>query len=229
MDRTKKLQDNIRLASASGAVAAGQYAALRFNELQASNFLPPWLPLIIALILTAVLQQLLEHLLSSILESSRLIRKLFLQRQYIEGLWVDVGRTGNQIVAIGYSTISFSDGQYKFSGEDFDIDSGVRGYYRIDLIAYEWPVLKYTFVYTTSTEESNGYGEAQFSDTESTPPKCNGFCHIFKTGSRFTFESFRVIDRKLIYEAKHGRLQMAQINKYLQDFHDINIEILPEC
>lgn len=228
MDRTKKLQENIKLASSSGAVAAGQYAALRFTELEASNYLPAWLPLVIALILTAVLQQLLEYLLGSILENSRPVRKLFLQRQYIEGLWVDIMRAGNQIVNIGYSTISYSDGQYQFSGEDFEIDSGVRGHYRIDLVAYEWPVLKYTFVYTTSTDESSGYGEAQFSDTESTPPKFNGFCIIFKTGSRFTFESFRVIDRKLILEAKRGRLQMAQITNYLQDFHNIEIKISPQ-
>jgi hypothetical protein len=119
------------------------------------------------------------------------------QLQYIEGLWFDIIEKDEKIVSVGYSIISYSEGKYQVTGEDFSTKnealfsssqllSETCGHFKYNSVNFDGRSLNYTCTYNGG---SNIYGEAQFNNNLS---KYNGYFIHLSNGERFTYEGFPV-------------------------------------
>jgi hypothetical protein len=224
-DRPKQLNTVIDFAATTGSIAASQYMLNWFTSLQQDRNLYDWIPIIFVVITFAIAKTIFKYLLKLLLESSRFLRKwIFFQDQYVEGLWFDIIRKNEEINSIGHSTISYSDGKYQVSGEDFSVDGEsifqsssssqvspeVRGHFHFESTVSDWPMLKYIFIYNGGTR---GYGEAEFINNNIVA-KYNGYFVHLATGERFTYESFLVKGCEI---KSIGLINKDSILKYLKE------------
>ncbi len=215
MDRTKRIQQAVSVLSVGASVVAAQQAATWLSAHQQQ--LPGWLSPVTAVVVYTIGSLVLRFLLELLLESFQPLRRLLLGNQFIEGIWFEIISQNNIPVGIGHSEIIFSDGKFRFGGEDFMLNGSDKGHFRADLIELSWPVLKYKYTYETGEHKDSGYGEAQFLERGDGPPlKYAGAFVNLRDGSRYMFESFRIEDRELL-ERFHADLgKQGTVHQYLE-------------
>jgi hypothetical protein len=167
--------------------------------------------------------QLLRNGLELTFDSSRILRRLFLGKQLIEGTWLDLLKRGTDPVGYGFSRLEYDGSSVRLGGEDFLLDGTAQGHYQADLVELEWPKIRYKYTYQSSADagvSSQGYGEAQFIERDGPPTHYVGFFFDLVEGKRISFEGWRVTDRALLSElddvAARRSAIVAYFAKYLE-------------
>lgn len=214
MDRIKRVTTAVTTISVGSAVIVGQQGAAWLTEYQAK--FPPWWSPVAAVVLFFVTSQAVRIVLELALERITALRRFLLGDQFVEGVWFDLIFEGAALVSVGHSMIRYSDGKFRFGGEDFPLDGSGKGHFRIELSEFSWPTLKYTYVYESRSGAQQGYGVVQFIERFGPPVKYTGKCVNVSDGNRLTFESFRVLDKALLEKFEHEKLKDQIILGHLQ-------------
>jgi hypothetical protein len=182
-----------------------------------SKDLPPWFPPVVAIVVYSMGSLLIRFSLDLLLDNVKLLRRLILGKQFVEGIWFDLIFQNNVPIAVGHSEITFSDGKFLLGGEDFRIDGADKGHFRVDLVELSWPVLKYKYTYESTLHRDSGYGEAQFIERDNGPPlKYTGSFVSLKDGARFTFETIRIEDPELIQQFHRDLGRDGTVRRHLK-------------
>lgn len=214
MDRIKRVTAAVTTLSVGAAVVVGQQGAAWLAAHQA-NF-PAWGSPVAAVVLFFMTSQALRIALELALERITPLRRFLLGDQFAEGVWFDLIFEGAALVSVGHSMIKYADGKFCYGGEDFPLDGSGKGYFRVKLIECTWPTLEYTYVYETRGGDQQGYGALQFIERFGPPIKYTGKFVNRSDGKRFTFESFRVLDKGLLKEFEQEKLKEQVILTHLQ-------------
>lgn len=214
MDRVKRIGTAVTTLSVGTAVVIGQQGAAWLAAHQAK--FPSWGSPVAAVVLFFFTAQAFRIILDLALERLTALRRFLLGDQYVEGVWFDLIFEGASLVSVGHSMIKFADGKLFYGGEDFPLDGSGKGYYRIKLSDFSWPTLEYTYIYETRGGDQQGYGMLQFIERSGPPTKYAGKFVDRSDGKRFTFESFRVLDKAVLKDFEHEKLKEQVILAYLR-------------
>ena len=141
-----------------------------------------WLIIVIALSIA-----LSRYVLGIWFNHSKILRKLLIGNQFIEGTWFDTMKTESGIIEIGFSRIKYSQKKIDYWGEDYDLVNHQTSPYDAIMVKLEWPDFHYIYsAYRTDKDEENtkGYGKLSFERRPGNCPKKYTGKYIAFGGSR---------------------------------------------
>ena len=185
---------------------------------QLSSWLKAWLTepgagVLFAVVVIAASIELVKFFADTLFDHSRLLRRILLGDQYLEGTWFDIMRVAGKPSEVGLSWLSYEDWELKYAGEDYDLKYDAdnaelamthRFPYTAEKIVYlKDNKLLYKYVADRSDRddlEIAGYGELQFHPGEhGIPTRHSGHYYRPEGGGVFrkiSFEGFRLDERR---------------------------------
>jgi hypothetical protein len=210
-----------RVSQLSSALSVGIGVAIAqvFTDWILKKGLPPWFPLISALVVVITTFQLLQFTFDTIFEMSAGVRKLLLGREFVEGTWLDLLSHDGVPFAYGITRIVSTGASLRITGEDYDLDASSTGFYRIDMLMFEFPKIKYKYTYQKSDNPGlaqEGFGEIQFMERNGPPKKYAGFSFNLKDDRRVTFESWKVENKDIFVQLENPESEQKAILEFFK-------------
>ncbi len=221
MNRQKLVRD---LESALG-VAVGVVLSQQTSHLAKSWFPVPGVTAAFSIIVIAVAIVVIRFFAGSLFVRSRVLRRILMGNQYVEGTWFDIMRKNGEVAEIGFSRIIYTRAGVKFFGEDYALTMENGFPYRAELVQIEWPKLKY--VYTANRSDSadevtTGYGILDFLEERHGPPKkYSGKYFVLRGTDTVSFEGIRLHekhDKDLIHQLDDPLLRKQALSDLLEKY-----------
>src|SRR5262245_12221196 len=169
----------------------------------------PGVEVLFSVVVIAVSIELVKFFAESLFDHSRVLRRVLLGNEYLEGTWFDVMRVGGKLSEVGLSWFSYDDWELKYSGEDYALVSNAvnaelvvehRFPYTAEKIVHlKNNKLLYKFTADRSDRDDSeiaGYGELQLHPgARGVPTRYSGHYYRPEAGGVFrkiSFEGFRL-------------------------------------
>jgi hypothetical protein len=155
-------------------VTIGTVLAEQLSSWLKAWFAGPSAAVIFSVVVIGASIELVKFFADTIFDHWRLLRRLLLGDQYLEGTWFDIMHVAGKPSEVGLSWVSYEDWEIKYAGEDYNLkcDSDNveiamthRFPYTAEKIVYSKDnklLYKYTADRSDRDVEITGYGELQF-------------------------------------------------------------------
>lgn len=194
-------------------VAIGVVLAERLSSWLEAWLSKPGAVVLFSIVVISVGIELIRFVAETLFDHSRLLRRLLLGDQYLEGAWFDIMRVNGRPSEVGISYFRYDDWEIKYTGEDYDLKCD--GDCPDLAMAHQFPFTAETIVYAKDNKllykytaarsdrddvEVAGYGELQFHPNISgIPTRYSGHYYRPEGEGNFRkvcFQGFRLDDRK---------------------------------
>lgn len=210
MDRFDRLA---RLSSGIG-LACGVVLASATRTWLKDLSLPEWATLLIDFTVVSSCAVLIRLFAEGVLMTVRPLRRVLLNRQYVEGTWIDVIWSAGKVPRVGLIRIEPSGSSLRYCGENVDVNGHCRGTFTSEMVSLSWPELKFKYRSADTSASmmfSQGYGEIQFTERDGPPCRYVGHCVDAESGERHHLEGWRISNPDVLADLDDPERQHKRI------------------
>ena len=138
MDRYKSIS---QLSNAFGVALGVILANISTNWL--NQYSPPLLfSILFMLIVVGVSFQLTIFIFNTIFDRLKILRRLLLGHQYVEGTWIVEVFSNNNLMGIGITRFESANNSLRWSGLHYDLEGNIKGAVSGQIFELKWPLIK---------------------------------------------------------------------------------------
>lgn len=169
---------------------------------------------------------------NEIVRSVRLLRKIILGKDFIEGYWIDLNIDDENKVlrAISLVFVDYEDGSLVMGGEIYSCGGASIGNWRSTSCGYKNLILWYVYsreVVFKKKEKAKGRGELCFTTDKGSPKSYYGSFYDTKTETEISVEGIKVTsrqeERKLTTAEGRKEIVKAYVSQFLQNHKNYSI------
>lgn len=145
---------------------------------------------------------LVRFLAEQALYNWRWLRRLVLGRQHVEGCWLDVVTHSDGSQRFGIVRFEPDKNSLRYGGENYTPDGKPIGDFDTDVVAMDWPMLRFAYRAFDGTEAQgragrtgdaflNGFGDLRFNELDGRPTTYSGRC-IDATQGAHSIQGWRI-------------------------------------
>ena len=150
-------------------------------------------------------------------ESSQVIRRILLGRQFVEGTWLLEIRLHKELIGFAVVRIEAEGISLRWSGTHYDLEGDLIGAVDGKIIDIRWPVIRYVYKSQRGDESTlhrEGYGERSFIERDGSPITFTGFFVDYLSGRRSKTIGSKILDKEEKAKLNDPRKFKEYINNY---------------
>ena len=146
------------------------------------------------------------------------VRMLLLQKQFIEGAWVDMVILNRKVIAFGVVRFEPTCDSLRYIGENYAVDGCYVSSFTSEMIHIDWPLLKFKYRGVDRNSEHvfpEGFGELQFVTGSHFPERFTGYSVNILKGQKVVISGRRLSSDELQRLEGNAERRQALFSEYL--------------